>query len=54
MMGITGDHVPKFVKQYAQVSEIMDEAAARYAAEVRSREFPATEQTYQVKKTAQK
>lgn len=51
MMGITGDHVPKFVKQYAEVSKIMDEAAARYAAEVRARKFPATEQTYQIKKT---
>lgn len=46
MMGITGDRVPKFVKQYAQVSQIMDEAAERYAAEVRGRNFPATQHLY--------
>lgn len=46
MMGITGDQVPKFVKQYARVSEIMDEAAEQYAREVRSRAFPGADNLY--------
>ncbi|HOO81567.1 MAG TPA: 3-methyl-2-oxobutanoate hydroxymethyltransferase [Alphaproteobacteria bacterium] len=46
MVGITSGHVPKFVKQYAQVGEIIGDAAARYAADVRARAFPAEAQLY--------
>lgn len=43
------ERVPRFVKRYAEVAETISEAAARYAAEVRARTFPGTEQTYQPK-----
>lgn len=49
MVGITGGHVPKFVKQYAQVGEMISEAAARYAADVRARAFPEDAQIYRKK-----
>ncbi len=40
MVGLTVDRVPKFVKEYADLRSVVTEAAARYAAEVRSRTFP--------------
>jgi 3-methyl-2-oxobutanoate hydroxymethyltransferase len=43
------ERVPRFVKRYAEVSEIISDAAARYAADVRARTFPGIEQTYQPK-----
>ena len=49
MVGITGKHVPKFVKQYANVSEIIEQAVADYAADVRSRTFPGDAQLYKKK-----
>ncbi len=49
MVGITGDHVPKFVKQYANVSSIIEEAVATYAQEVRSRTFPGEANLYKKK-----
>lgn len=49
MLGITGDHVPKFVKQYAHVSEGIEKAVALYAQEVRTRAFPGEEQLYKKK-----
>ena len=49
MVGITGDHVPKFVKQYAQVSNEIARAAEEYAADVRARRFPFDENTYKPK-----
>lgn len=52
MVGITGDHVPKFVKQYANVSEMIDKAVAQYAQDVRMRAFPGSENLYAVKKKA--
>jgi len=50
MVGITGDHVPKFVKQYAQVSEQIAKAAGDYAADVRARRFPFDDNVYRPKK----
>ena len=40
MVGLTVDRVPKFVKEYADLRSVVTDAAARYAAEVRSRTFP--------------
>ncbi|QIA23839.1 3-methyl-2-oxobutanoate hydroxymethyltransferase [Mesorhizobium sp. AA22] len=40
MVGLTVDRVPKFVKQYADLRSVISQAAANYAAEVRSRTFP--------------
>ncbi len=49
MLGITGDHVPKFVKQYAHVSEDIEKAVALYADEVRTRTFPGEANLYKKK-----
>lgn len=46
MLGITGDHVPKFVKHYAQISEDIEKAVALYAQEVRTRAFPGEDNLY--------
>ena len=46
MLGLFTDHVPKFVKQYAQLAQNIDEAAAAYAREVRARDFPADAHIY--------
>ncbi len=43
------ERVPRFVKRYEEIAEVISAAAGRYAAEVRSRDFPGTEQTYQPK-----
>ena len=50
MLGITGERVPKFVKQYADFSGVAEQAVADYAAEVRSRAFPSEAQLYKLKK----
>ncbi len=49
MVGITGDHVPRFVKQYAQISHEIARAAEDYAADVRARRFPFDENVYKPK-----
>jgi 3-methyl-2-oxobutanoate hydroxymethyltransferase len=41
------ERVPRFVKRYAQIAEIISGAAESYAREVRDRSFPGIEQTYQ-------
>ncbi len=43
------ERVPRFVKRYAEISEVIADAAARYAEEVRARTFPGADQTYQPK-----
>jgi 3-methyl-2-oxobutanoate hydroxymethyltransferase len=43
------ERVPRFVKRYADVAEVISAAAEQYAAEVRARTFPGVEQTYQPK-----
>lgn len=49
MLGITDANVPKFVKQYANVSEQMADAVAQYARDVRSRAFPDDAHIYKKK-----
>lgn len=41
------ERVPRFVKIYEQISEVISGAAGKYAEEVRARTFPGIEQTYQ-------
>ena len=48
MLGLF-ERVPRFVKRYAEIAEIISEAVARYAADVRDGTFPGEEQTYQPK-----
>ncbi|MFA7601816.1 MAG: 3-methyl-2-oxobutanoate hydroxymethyltransferase [Novosphingobium sp.] len=43
------ERVPRFVKRYAEIADVISDAAARYAADVRARAFPGIEQTYQPK-----
>ena len=48
MMGLF-ERTPRFVKRYAAMSELVSEAAAAYAADVRARAFPTVDQVYQPK-----
>ena len=46
MLGMFSDYVPKFVKHFAEVGEIMKGAFADYTAEVKAGTFPTEAQTY--------
>lgn len=48
MMGLTGKKVPKFVKQYAKLYEVMLEALKTFKAEVQEGVFPGPEHCYNV------
>lgn len=48
MLGLF-DRVPRFVKRYENMAEVITNAVAQYAAEVRDRTFPGEDQTYQPK-----
>lgn len=43
------ERIPRFVKRYSEIADIISASAATYAEEVRTRSFPGTEQTYQPK-----
>ncbi|TMM49767.1 3-methyl-2-oxobutanoate hydroxymethyltransferase [Qipengyuania marisflavi] len=43
------ERVPRFVKRYENIAEMIVKTVARYAGEVRDRSFPGPEQTYQPK-----
>ncbi len=43
------ERVPRFVKRYAAIAEVISASAEDYAREVRARAFPGVEQTYQPK-----
>ncbi|WP_041634573.1 3-methyl-2-oxobutanoate hydroxymethyltransferase [Magnetospirillum gryphiswaldense] len=51
VLGLFSDFTPKFVKRYADLSTPISEAAARYAAEVKSRAFPGPEHCFGLPKT---
>jgi 3-methyl-2-oxobutanoate hydroxymethyltransferase len=46
MLGLFGDFRPRFVKQYADLAGIIEEASRAYAEDVRARRFPGPEQVY--------
>jgi 3-methyl-2-oxobutanoate hydroxymethyltransferase len=46
MLGLFTEFRPKFVKRYAELGSAVDAAIAAYAAEVRSRSFPAAEHSF--------
>ena len=48
MMGMF-ERVPRFVKRYGEIAELISAAAEDYAREVRARSFPGVDQTYQPK-----
>jgi 3-methyl-2-oxobutanoate hydroxymethyltransferase len=43
------ERTPRFVKRYENLAEVISNAAAAYAGEVRARTFPTADQTYQPK-----
>lgn len=43
------ERVPRFVKRYEELADVIGKAAQNYATEVRSRSFPGGDQTYQPK-----
>jgi 3-methyl-2-oxobutanoate hydroxymethyltransferase len=43
------ERVPRFVKKYENIAEVIENTVAQYAQEVRDRSFPTSEQTYQPK-----
>ena len=49
-LGMFPAFTPRFVKRYAEIGRMISDAAARYAAEVRGREFPAPEHTFKAVK----
>jgi 3-methyl-2-oxobutanoate hydroxymethyltransferase len=46
VLGTFNDFKPRFVKRYAELGPVISRAAADYAADVRSRAFPAPEHTF--------
>lgn len=48
MLGMFSDYVPKFVKQFAKVGEIMKKAFSDYKEEVASGAFPAEKNSYKI------
>jgi len=48
MLGMFTDYVPKFVKQFARVGDIMKQAFADYKREVSEGTFPAPEHSYKI------
>ncbi|HEV2507385.1 MAG TPA: 3-methyl-2-oxobutanoate hydroxymethyltransferase [Mesorhizobium sp.] len=50
-IGLTVDRVPKFVKEYASLRDMVAKAAVCYAEEVRARAFPGPEHVFQPKGT---
>lgn len=46
ILGLFGTFTPKFVKRYADLSSAVDDAAGRYAADVRARSFPGPEHCF--------
>ncbi len=49
MLGLTVGHVPKFAREYAHLRDEITRAATAYAADVRSRAFPADAEIYKKK-----
>ena len=43
------ERVPRFVKRYENIAEVIEAAVTRYAEDVRNRSFPGPDQTYQPK-----
>lgn len=48
MLGMYSDFVPKFVKKYANIGEIMKEAFTDYCKEMQDGDFPAVEHGYDI------
>jgi 3-methyl-2-oxobutanoate hydroxymethyltransferase len=49
LLGLNQDFVPKFVKQYAQMADSLQNAVSEYIEDVRDESFPGQEHTYRSK-----
>lgn len=47
MLGLGSGRVPRFVKQYANLREVVSQAAAQYRSDVNAGSFPAPEHTFE-------
>lgn len=52
VLGLAGDFKPKFVRRYVDLGPMIAEAAASYAADVKSHRFPGPENLYGVPKAS--
>ena len=48
LVGLYDEHLPRYVKRYAEVKQLMVEAVTRYAGDVRARRFPGPEHEYRM------
>ena len=48
LVGLYDEHVPRYVKRYAEVKKAMVDAVAQYANDVRARRFPGAEHEYKM------
>ena len=48
LVGLYDEHVPRYVKRYAELKASMVDAVTRYASEVRGRSFPGPEHVYRM------
>jgi 3-methyl-2-oxobutanoate hydroxymethyltransferase len=46
LLGITSGYVPRFVKPYADLQNVIKSAATRFRDDVRSGEFPGPDQSF--------
>ena len=52
LLGLNPDFTPKFVKNYAQLSAVIQNAVSEFIEEVRGQTFPAPEHSYNLKKNS--
>jgi 3-methyl-2-oxobutanoate hydroxymethyltransferase len=48
LVGLYDEHVPRYVKRYADVKKVMIDAVSQYARDVRARRFPGAEHGYRM------
>jgi 3-methyl-2-oxobutanoate hydroxymethyltransferase len=46
MLGITKEFSPRFIRRYANLNEIIDEAVKNYIQDVKQKDFPNTNEQY--------
>ncbi|HKW09002.1 MAG TPA: 3-methyl-2-oxobutanoate hydroxymethyltransferase, partial [Gemmatimonadaceae bacterium] len=51
LVGLYDEHIPRYVKRYAELKSEMIDAVRRYASDVRSRTFPGRENEYRMEET---
>jgi len=54
LIGLNPEFTPKFVKRYAELSDVIQNAVTEFIDEVNSEVFPGPEHTYNLKKVALK